>query len=65
MSSIAGLYVARVCADHFERVIVVESEEWLATEEGTAPVCDEKGNMYCEERRHERTRVMQTDVLHG
>ncbi|KAJ6560732.1 hypothetical protein B0H10DRAFT_2118816 [Mycena sp. CBHHK59/15] len=32
--SIAGLLTARVCHDHFERVLIVESEAWLASEEG-------------------------------
>ncbi|KAF8577660.1 hypothetical protein K439DRAFT_535456 [Ramaria rubella] len=32
--SIAGLFSARVCADHFEKVIIVEPEAWLATAEG-------------------------------
>ncbi|KAF9021116.1 hypothetical protein BDZ89DRAFT_1019753 [Hymenopellis radicata] len=32
--SIGGLLTARVCHDHFERVIVVEPEAWLSTEEG-------------------------------
>ncbi|EGN97883.1 hypothetical protein SERLA73DRAFT_169006 [Serpula lacrymans var. lacrymans S7.3] len=31
--SIAGLLSARVCHNHFERVIIVEPEPWLATEE--------------------------------
>ncbi|KAF7344200.1 hypothetical protein MVEN_01710500 [Mycena venus] len=32
--SIAGLLTARVCHDHFERVLIVEAEEWVASEEG-------------------------------
>lgn len=29
--SIAGLLVAKVCSDHFENVVTVESEEWVTT----------------------------------
>ncbi|KAF9021118.1 hypothetical protein BDZ89DRAFT_1138208 [Hymenopellis radicata] len=32
--SIAGLLTARACHDHFERVLIVEPEAWLSTEEG-------------------------------
>ncbi|KAJ7269901.1 hypothetical protein C8J57DRAFT_1323879 [Mycena rebaudengoi] len=32
--SIAGLLTARVCHDHFEHVLVVEPEAWVASEEG-------------------------------
>ncbi|KAJ7463170.1 hypothetical protein FB451DRAFT_1139544 [Mycena latifolia] len=32
--SIAGLLTARVCHDHFERVLIVEAETWVASEEG-------------------------------
>ncbi|KAF8507736.1 hypothetical protein JB92DRAFT_3098220 [Gautieria morchelliformis] len=32
--SIAGLLSARVCANHFEHVIMVEPEEWVTTPEG-------------------------------
>jgi hypothetical protein len=35
--SIGGLAAARVCHDHFERVIIVEPEGWLATAEGWDP----------------------------
>ncbi|KAJ7123948.1 hypothetical protein C8R43DRAFT_899299 [Mycena crocata] len=32
--SIAGLLTARICHDHFERVVVVEAEAWVTSEEG-------------------------------
>ncbi|KAJ7472287.1 hypothetical protein B0H11DRAFT_1349448 [Mycena galericulata] len=32
--SIAGLLAARVCHDHFERVLIVEAEGWVASDEG-------------------------------
>jgi hypothetical protein len=28
------LFAARVCSNHFQKVIIIESEEWLATAEG-------------------------------
>ncbi len=34
--SVGGLLTARVCQDHFERVIIVEPEAWVSTEEGCA-----------------------------
>ena len=61
----AGLWAARVCSDHFEKVIIVEAEKWLETDEGVEPVCDENGNMYSREGKHERTRVMQAEAIHG
>ncbi|KIY64759.1 hypothetical protein CYLTODRAFT_401464 [Cylindrobasidium torrendii FP15055 ss-10] len=35
--SLAGLFTARVCADHFEKVVVVETEDWLSKENGVTP----------------------------
>ncbi|KAJ7210452.1 hypothetical protein GGX14DRAFT_625636, partial [Mycena pura] len=32
--SIAGLLAARICHEHFERVVIVEPEAWVASEEG-------------------------------
>uniref|UniRef100_D8QGF9 Uncharacterized protein n=1 Tax=Schizophyllum commune (strain H4-8 / FGSC 9210) TaxID=578458 RepID=D8QGF9_SCHCM len=32
--SYSGLLAARVCHDHFERVVIIEPEEWLSTDEG-------------------------------
>ncbi|KAL1720184.1 hypothetical protein EV715DRAFT_197336 [Schizophyllum commune] len=32
--SYSGLLAARVCHDHFERVVIIDPEEWLSTEEG-------------------------------
>ncbi|KAJ3771904.1 hypothetical protein FB446DRAFT_789192 [Lentinula raphanica] len=47
--SIAGLLTARVCSDFFERVIIVEPEEWL---------CDEDGmRRFGWKQEHKRTRV--------
>ncbi|KIY64761.1 hypothetical protein CYLTODRAFT_424950 [Cylindrobasidium torrendii FP15055 ss-10] len=32
--SLSGLFTARICADHFDKVIVVETEDWLSQEDG-------------------------------
>ncbi|KAI5119728.1 hypothetical protein M0805_008658 [Coniferiporia weirii] len=41
--SIAGLWTARVCADHFEDVVIIEPEAWLATERARSNLFDERG----------------------
>ena len=56
-SSIAGLATARVCHDHFERVVIVEPEAWLATEEGWKPDSDPTKRV--------RVRVLQYQALSG
>ena len=63
--SIAGLWAARICADHFEEVIIVEPEEWLGTEEGATPVYDKNGDYIDSRRVHARTRVEQYGASHG
>ncbi|THU91057.1 hypothetical protein K435DRAFT_863771 [Dendrothele bispora CBS 962.96] len=55
--SIAGLLAARVCHDHFERVVVVEPEAWLSTEDGV--------QVESWEQKHKRARVMQYTSIHG
>jgi hypothetical protein len=56
-SSIAGLTAARICHDHFERVIIVEPEAWLVTPEGWKPAREPK--------KRTRARVMQYQSIHG
>ena len=56
-SSIAGLVTARICHDHFERVIIVEPEAWLATTEGWEPESEPK--------KRARARILQYQSLHG
>ena len=56
-SSIAGIITARICHDHFERVIIVEPEAWLATKDGWKP--DAKPT------QKTRARVMQYQSLNG
>lgn len=62
--SIAGLWTARVCADHFEDVLIIEPEEWLGTEEGSRAIYDANGLKKAGEV-HDRTRVPQYNMLHG
>lgn len=63
--SVAGLWAARICADHFEEVIIVEPEAWLGTEEGKSPVYDTDG-VYVESNRvHARARAEQYTAPHS
>ncbi|KAJ7171764.1 hypothetical protein C8R43DRAFT_979363 [Mycena crocata] len=55
--SIAGLLTARVCHDHFERVLVIEAEAWVASEEGR------KVDGW--DRKLPRSRVLQYASLQG
>ncbi|KAJ6454306.1 hypothetical protein C8R47DRAFT_1167414 [Mycena vitilis] len=55
--SIAGLLAARVCHDHFERIIIVEAEAWVASEEGR------KTDGW--NQKLSRSRVVQYASLHG
>ncbi|KAK7450995.1 hypothetical protein VKT23_012672 [Stygiomarasmius scandens] len=55
--SIAGLLSARVCHDHFERVIIVEPEAWLCTEDARR---HDSWN-----QKNKRTRIMQYNSTHG
>ncbi|KAJ7673966.1 hypothetical protein DFH06DRAFT_1319082 [Mycena polygramma] len=55
--SVAGLLAARVLNDHFERVIVVEAEAWVASEEGR--------KIDGWDRKLHRSRVLQYASLHG
>ncbi|KAH8117861.1 hypothetical protein DFH11DRAFT_1503246 [Phellopilus nigrolimitatus] len=62
--SIAGLWTARIAADHFEDVLIVEPEAWVHTEEGQSNTCDKAGEYVESSREHVRTRVMQYDADH-
>ncbi|KAF5347544.1 hypothetical protein D9757_014296 [Collybiopsis confluens] len=55
--SIAGLLAARVCHDFFERVVIVEPEKWLTTEDGI--------RQFSWEQENSRSRIMQYQSLHG
>ena len=61
--SIAGLWAARACLDHFEDVVIVEPEAWLGTDIGGKPPYNEIGTLQGE--RHERARVLQYNAAHG
>jgi hypothetical protein len=54
--SIAGLAAARVCHSHFDKVVIVEPEAWLATAEAW-DVDAQKQNA--------RSRLMQYKSFHG
>ena len=65
MLSISGLWAARICADHFENVAIIEPEAWLDTDEGTSPIYDGNG-VYIESRKKKtRARVEQYTAAHG
>ncbi|KAK7453568.1 hypothetical protein VKT23_011845 [Stygiomarasmius scandens] len=56
--SLAGLLTARICADHFEKVYIVEPEAWVFTSEEGVQVESWK-------QKNKRTRVMQYYSAHG
>ncbi|KIM89717.1 hypothetical protein PILCRDRAFT_194199 [Piloderma croceum F 1598] len=60
--SIAGLLTARVCADHFSKVIIVDPEAWLVTEEGMRDHHRQQGSDYMASRK--RSRVPQYTSMH-
>lgn len=55
--SIAGLFAARVCANHFEKVLIVEPEEWVAV--GKKGLEDHRGSY-----SPKRSRVAQYTAYH-
>lgn len=61
--SIAGLWAARVCLDHFDEVIIIEPEAWLATEQGITAIINQDGEY--KGNRHDRSRVLQYNAGHG
>ena len=62
--SVTGLWAARLCADHFEDVVIVEPEAWLSSEEARTAPFNEKGEKNFDGKRS-RTRVMQYTSAHG
>lgn len=57
LHSYAGLIMARVCHDHFERVVIVEAEKWL---------CDEDARRVSAwEQQNTRSRVEQYQSVQG
>ncbi|KAJ6504251.1 hypothetical protein C8R47DRAFT_1210323 [Mycena vitilis] len=55
--SVGGLMTARICHDHFERVLIVEAEAWVATDEGRKL---DGWDVKCQ-----RSRVVQNHSLHA
>ncbi|TRM63545.1 hypothetical protein BD626DRAFT_402159 [Schizophyllum amplum] len=51
----SGIVAARILHDHFERVVVIEAEPWLNTEEGKMA--------HSWEQKSRRTRIMQYESL--
>ncbi|KLO08764.1 hypothetical protein SCHPADRAFT_931591 [Schizopora paradoxa] len=62
--SIAGLWAARICADHFEDVVVVEPEAWIMSNDGSKPIYDERGDKIGSTEHRPRTRVHQYFAAH-
>lgn len=62
--SVSGLMAARVCSNHFSRVLVVEPEEWTTTEDGLS---DDSRDHITEDNKkpNPRSRVMQYISLHA
>ena len=55
--SLSGLLAARVCHNHFKRVVIIEPELWLATEESRI--------LQAWTQRHNRSRIIQYHSLQG
>lgn len=65
MCSIAGLWTARVCADHFEDILVIEPELWTTEDKDMENLYDKNGERkdgVCANPRH---RVVQYNSSHG
>jgi hypothetical protein len=61
-TSAAGLYTARVCADHFENVVIIDPDnETLLREASSSPERPENQK----ETWNPRPRVYQTRSIHG
>ena len=54
-----------MASDHFEDVLILEPESWLATEEGKSNTYDEHGTPIQTVKKSIRTRVQQHDAIHG
>lgn len=65
--SIASLWAARICADHFDDVVFIDPEAWIATDEGRTTSFEKSFGVRSEksEGTHNRARVMQYNALHG
>ncbi|KIJ42124.1 hypothetical protein M422DRAFT_31490 [Sphaerobolus stellatus SS14] len=63
--SIAGLLTAKICGDHFDKVVIVEPEEWVTTEEGLHDRHRQALDNYSLEADHKRARVFQYTFMHG
>ena len=64
-TSISGLWSALVASDHFEDVLIIDPEAWLATDEGRSNLYDCDGLLAQSSKKSVRTRVMQYQAIHG
>ncbi|EJD37343.1 hypothetical protein AURDEDRAFT_188101 [Auricularia subglabra TFB-10046 SS5] len=67
--SVTGLLAARICSDHFERVVVVEPEAWTFTEEAREPANFDTREVKSSTAtynsvNHKRSRVYQYAAVH-
>lgn len=62
--SIAGLWTARIAADHFENVLIVEPETWL-TGIGTRNQYNAEGASILTEETPLRSRIAQYAFVHS
>lgn len=63
--SVAGLWTARVAADHFEDVLVIESEAWVGADAGKANAYDVDGVQINGQGEQVRSRIPQYTAVHG
>ena len=64
LCSLAGLLAARICSDHFEDVLIIEPEAWLAGEEGAELIYDENG-VPRTSQQSSRTRIVQYNSVNS
>ena len=67
-SSFAGLWAARVCADHFEKVVIIEPEIWIGPNQDLDPedfvAVKTREQEDTQSIVNQRTRVRQYHALH-
>lgn len=65
MHSIAGLLAARICADHFEDVVIIDPDHSELIDHARKVLPDYPGGKVdFEMGRHKRGWVMQTSIIH-
>ncbi|KIJ31555.1 hypothetical protein M422DRAFT_185693 [Sphaerobolus stellatus SS14] len=61
--SVSGLLTARICSSHFEKVIIVEPEDWLLSQDAIQP--DTLAYLKNKLIKNRRTRIPQWRIIHG